>query len=218
MTTSSNPNASEPAVGAHRAAPPANPAPVDAAHREGVALAVATRRQDLVSWSAIWAGLVVAISLFLLLELIFFSLGWLEFGEGGTGTTAGVITAILALIAFLVGGIAAGATSVWREGNGGLFHGIALWALGMVAIVFLTLFGGGALFGSVANVMTQAATLQQASGMPEVQMQEALETARTGAAWAVLAMLLPLLAAAVGGVIGSKLGSKASDATTDHVR
>jgi cation transport ATPase len=182
---------------------------------EAVRTPLTSRRHDLVSWGAVWAGLVVTLALFLLLEFVFFSLGWLEFARGATGTTAGLISALLAVVAFLVGGLTAGATSVWRDGKGGLFHGIVLWALGIVSIIFLTLFGGGALFGSLAGVLTQASQIQQAVNVPDVQLEEALSDARSGAVWAAVAVLLPLVAAALGGLLGGKLGSRAPDATTD---
>lgn len=173
------------------------------------------RRQELVSWGAVWAGLLVTLAVFLLLEFIFFALGWLDFAQGQQDSTAGVVTAILALVAFFVGGIVAGATSVWREGKGGLLHGILLWALGIVSILFLTLFGGGALFGAVADVLSQATSIQQAVDVPDVQLQEALGTARDAAGWAALSLLLPLVAAALGGSLGGKLGQRAHDNSPD---
>ncbi|EYR63202.1 permease [Actinotalea ferrariae CF5-4] len=185
-------------------------------HRDGFALPTRSRRQELVSWGAVWAGLVVTIAVFLLLQLVLFSVGALGLG-GDSDSAGGILSAVIALVAFLLGGITAGATSVWREGKGGLFHGVVLWALGVVSIVFLTLFGGGALFGSLADVLGQTAMIQQSAGAPDVDIQSAVESARTGARWAVLGLLLPLVAAAIGGLVGGKLGAKAPDATPDPV-
>lgn len=202
--------------GVHGATPAHEAHVVEHDHREGFALPSRSRRQELVSWGAVWAGLVVTIAVFLLLQLVFFALGALGIGEDSEAAS-GIISAIIALVAFFLGGVTAGATSVWREGKGGLFHGVVLWALGVVAIVFLTLFGGGALFGSVADVLAQTASIQQSVNVPDVDMQNAVDSARTGARWAVLGLLLPLVAAAIGGLVGGKLGSKAPDATPDHV-
>lgn len=202
--------------GLHGATPAHDAHVVEHDHRDGFVAPTRSRRQGLVSWGAVWAGLVVTIAVFLLLQLVFFSLGALGIGQDAD-TSTGIISAIIALVAFFLGGVTAGATSVWREGRGGLFHGIVLWALGVVAIVFLTLFGGGALFGSVADVLGQTAMLQQSVDMPDVDMQNAVESARTGARWAVLGLLLPLVAAAVGGLVGGKLGQNAPDATPDRV-
>ena len=167
-----------------------------------------TRPHELVSWGAVWAGLLITLAVFLLLEFIFLALGWLTFSQGQPGSTAGVVSAILALVAFFIGGMTAGATSIWRNAKGGLLHGLLVWALGTVAIIFLTLFGGGALLGSVATVMAQASSLQQAGNVPDVQLQEALSTARTAAGWASLSVVLPLASAALGGLLGGKIGPK----------
>lgn len=163
-------------------------------------------RQDPVRWGAVWAGVVVALATFLLLELIFFTFGWLTLAEGSPDTTAGWISGLIALFAFFVGGLIAGATSIWRGSREGMVHGVLVWALGLVGVLFLTLFGGGALFGSVANVVTQVAALQP-SDLPDVQASQAIDTARAAAGWAVLALALSLAAAAVGGVAGVKMGS-----------
>lgn len=214
MTTNSNdPVAREP-----RVAPTSGATRVDdtAVVGYGVHDDVAAQRKKLVSWGAIWAGLVISIALFLLLEFVFFALRWLDFSQGSPGGETGVITAILFLVSFLVGGMTAGATSAWRDATGGLFHGIALWALGVVAIIFLTLFGGGALFGSVASVVAEATQIQQAVNVPEVELDEAVSTAREGSGWAALGLLLPLIAAAVGGAIGGKMGSREPHAPVER--
>ena len=101
-----------------------------------------------------WAGLVVALPTFLLLELAFFALGWLTPGANDAGAGYAVITGLLGLFAFFLGGLTAGSTAMWRGVRSGLLHGIMVWALGVVSFLFLTLFGGGALFGSLADVLT----------------------------------------------------------------
>lgn len=196
----------EPAVGATAMG---HPEP-----RDGVAVSVGRRHDPLVSWGAVWAGLIVTLAVFLLLQFIFFALGWLDIAQGETDATTGLISAVLGLVAFFVGGVVAGATSVWREGKGGLLHGILVWALGLVGIIFLTLFGGGALFGSVAEVLSQATNLQQAVNVPDVQLDEAVSAARTGTAWAVLGLVLYLAAAAIGGAVGGKMGQRENEDST----
>ena len=222
MTTeSSGAHAAEPTTGATYVQPThSHDEPAHAVRHEPVPVPVpaGTQRQDLVSWSAVWAGLIVTLALFLLLEFIFFALGWLTFSQGSPGSSAGIMTAVLALVAFFLGGVTAGATSVWRDGKGGLLHGILVWALGIIGMLFLTLFGGGALFGSVADVLTQATQIRQAVEVPEVQMDEALGVARDSATWAVLGLVLPLVTAALGGLIGGKMGSRASDDGRDALR
>lgn len=182
--------------------------PVD--HRDPVSVSVAAQRRDRVRWGPVWAGLVVALPTFLLLELAFFALGWLTFAQDEPGTTAGWVSALIGLFSFFLGGATASATAMWRGAGEGLLHGILVWALGVVGIVFLTLFGGGALFGSLAQVFTQVAFLQQA-GLPDVQAAQALDAARSGASWAVLGLGLSLLAAVAGGLAGAKVWPRAKD-------
>lgn len=176
------------------------------ARREAVAVSVGDQRQDPVRWSAVWAGLLVALAMFILLELLFFSLGWLTLAQGEPGSTAGWISALIGLFAFFAGGVVAGGSSIWRGAREGMMHGVLVWALGIVGIIFLTLFGGGALFGSLASAIGQAASLQQAD-LPAVELGEAVGTAREGAGWAVLGLALSLAAAAAGGMLGVKMGS-----------
>lgn len=179
-----------------------------AAYREEVAPSAATQpRRDAVRWGAVWAGLLVTLSTFILVELIFFALGWLTFDQGSTGTTAGLISALIGIVAFFVGGMVAGNTSNWWRAREGVVHGLLVWALGIVGITFLTLFGAGALLGSVANAVTQAANLQGAN-LPDVTAGQALSAARTAAGWAILGLLVYLILAIAGGLLGVKIGSR----------
>nr|MBA2715963.1 hypothetical protein [Propionibacteriales bacterium] len=77
-----------------------------------VNVAVGAERQDGVRWGPIWAGLLTALTAFILLELLFFAFGWLTLdpGENDPGNSSGLVTGILALVAFFLGGLVAGAT------------------------------------------------------------------------------------------------------------
>lgn len=191
------------------------------ARREEVAVSVGDQRRDPIRWGAVWSGLIVTLAVFILLEIGFFALGWLTFAQGNPGTTAGLVSALIVLVAFFVGGFVAGGTSIWRGAREGVMHGTMVWALGIVAIIFLTLFGGGALFGSLATALSQASSLQEAVNVPEAQLDQAVDSARGSAGWAVLGLVLSLLAAAVGGLLGVKTGSrkdKDSETSTVDVR
>lgn len=206
--------------GAHATAPGSTPASGGArpdpdfvaddslspARREAVTVSVEDPRRDPVRWSSVWAGLLVALAVFILLELIFFALGWLSLSQGESGSSADWISALIGLFAFFVGGVIAGGTSIWGGVREGMVHGVLVWALGIVGIIFLTLFGGGALFGSLASAVGEAASLQQAD-LPDVQLNQAVATARDGAGWAALGLALSLAAAAAGGMLGVKMGS-----------
>ncbi|MCZ2837349.1 permease [Modestobacter sp. VKM Ac-2985] len=182
-------------------------------HDAPTQLSIAPSRRDRVRWGPVWAGLIVAVPTFLLLELATFALGWWDVGGGGSNE-ANWISGVVGLIAFFLGGLTAGASALWRGISDGLLHGILVWALGVVTIVFLTLFGGGALFGSLANVITQVGSFSQAN-LPDVQAASALETVRSGASWAVLGLGLSIAASALGGVLGAKMWPSKKD-TEEH--
>ncbi len=166
-------------------------------------------RRDRVRWGPVWAGLVVALPTFLLLEVITLALGWWDIAEAGS-SNAGLISGINGLIAFFLGGLTAGASSMWRGTNDGLLHGILVWALGIVAILGLALLGGGALLGPVAQVVTDVGNVGAASA-PDIDPAQAAETARSSASWASLGLGLTVAAAALGGILGAKMWPSRKD-------
>lgn len=188
-----------------------NPPARRARHSETV-----DRLQDRVHWGPVWAGVLVALPVFLVLQLLFFALGILDLGTDGEGqgTAASIVSAVLALIAFFVGGLMAGSTAASRDSDEGLLHGVLTWAVGIVSILGLALLGAGALLGSLSSVAGQlggqAGQAGQAAGQTAGQIDpaQALEAAQQGAGWAALALGLTVLASAVGGLTGQKIGSR----------
>jgi hypothetical protein len=172
-----------------------------------VNVAVEAEGHDGVRWGPVWAGLLTALSSFLLLELLFYGLGWLTIDPGETtpGNNAGWVTGILALIGFFLGGLVAGATAMWKGLTSGLLHGFMVWALGVLAILFITLFGGGALLGSFADVIRDFVNLQQASNVSPAEADSLATTAKDAALPAFFGLALPLAASMLGGLIGSKM-------------
>ncbi|SDQ63378.1 permease [Quadrisphaera sp. DSM 44207] len=183
---------------------------------EPVNVAVEAQRRDRVRWGPVWAGLIVALPTFLLLELVFLALGWLDLGVGAGGTNAGWVSGLLGLLAFFLGGLTAGATAMWRGADDGLLHGILVWALGVVAFLFLTLLGGGALFGSLAGAVTQVVDLQQLNA-PDIDPAQAVATARSAASFAVLGLGLAVIASALGGLLGARTWPRKEDVEPDAV-
>lgn len=165
-------------------------------------------RQDQVRWGPVWAGVVTALATFLLLEVVFFALGWLTLGEdlpGGSNSVAWM-TSVAGAVAFLAGGLVAGMTAMWSDVKSGLLHGILVWALGMVSIVLVTLLGGGALFGAFSGVLGQINALQNALGQGNANIPaSAISTARDMAGWAVLALVVFIAASGLGGMLGAKM-------------
>ena len=172
------------------------------------------RLQDRVHWGPIWAGVVVALPVYLVLQLLFFALSILDLGVDGEGqsTTTSIVSAVLALIAFFVGGLMAGSTAASRDSDEGLLHGVLTWAVGIVAILGLALLGAGALLGNLSTVVSQSGGLQQQAGQAgqaagQIDPAQALQAAQQGAGWAALALGLTVIAAALGGMTGQKIGA-----------
>lgn len=186
-------------------------------------------RRDRVRWGPIWAGAAVVLTVFVVLQLLFFALGWLDLGfdgANGSGVTAAIVTGILALIAFFVGGLTAGASTMWRKSGDGLLHGVLVWALSVLGILTLALIGGSALLGPLADLASSAphAAGAAAQNASTVDPAQALSAARQTAGWTALGLGLAVAAAAIGGVVGSKIWPGRNNntavatavATTDH--
>ena len=184
-----------------------------------VNVAVEAEGHDGVRWGPVWAGLLTALSTFLLLELLFYGMGWLTIDPGPQtpGNNAGWVTGILALVAFFLGGLVAGATAMWKGLTSGLLHGFMVWALGVLAILFLTLFGGGALLGSFADLIRNFVNLQQAANVTGQETSELARTAKDAALPAFFGLALPLAASMLGGLIGSKMWPRNQGAQQDTI-
>lgn len=164
--------------------------------------------RDRVRWGPIWAGAVVAVPVFLVLQSLFFALGWLDLGfnAASSNTAASIVSGVLALVAFFVGGLVAGSLSTWSDINNGLAHGVLTWALTVVVMIASALLGAGAILGPLGSLVTQVTNLQQlfAQGS-NFDTAQALQVVRHTAGWTALALGLAAAAAAAGGAVGSKI-------------
>ncbi len=168
--------------------------------------------RDRIRWGPIWAGLLAALASFLLLSLLALAIGALTVNVGGdvgaVVTTTGWATAIIGLIAFFVGGYVAGATSAIRGTVAGLLNGFIVWALGTVLILVFSALGVGQLFGAVGNLFTQFRALLFVTTLGDPRIfQQIADTIASTAFIAFLSMLLPALAATIGGWLGAKSSS-----------
>lgn len=190
-----------------------------------------------VQWGPIIAGLITALTIFLLMTVLGIAVGAsvLDPANAGddAGTWAAVWSAISAIVSFLVGGWVAAKTSAVGGPFGGLMNGFMVGAAGLVLVVYLTATGLGNLFGTlsssvgdIVNAATQVAdeagqvaeeegvttedVEEQAGEVAEtveetveaVDPDDAFETVRNGAFGTFLGMLLPILAAGLGGYLG----------------
>jgi len=161
-------------------------------------------RHDRIRWGAVWTGVLTTLSIYIVLQLLFFALGWLDLGvNGADGTTRAIVSGVLALIAFFLGGAAAGASALWHRANDGMVNGVVTWAVTVIALLGIALVGGGALVGSLADTAAQFVDLRAAGA--GVDVTEATRTAQQTAGATALGLGLSMVAAALGGSIGAKL-------------
>ena len=167
-------------------------------------------RRDSVRWGPIWAGLITALTVFLLLQLLAIGLGLVGIGPNNTGG-GGWVPAIVGLIAFFTGGAVAGMTSAIRGVGTGLLNGFLVWALGTVLILVLSALGLGQIFGALGNVVGQLGLLQ-GGGLnvpnnvpnPDVNPQQIAQAIRTGAIATFFGLAVSALASMLGGLLGGR--------------
>jgi hypothetical protein len=145
----------------------------------------------------VWAGALVALPVFLVLEMLFLGFGWLDLGTQQSAASS-IVSAVLALVAFLVGGLLAGRVAGGTRRDGGVLHGVLVWALATAGIAAVAALGGGALAGDVGALFA-GATNAPAPGTGAL----AQSTADAGG-WAALWLGVSVIAAAIGGVAGDK--------------
>jgi hypothetical protein len=168
---------------------------------EGLA---AVARRDSIRWGPVWAGLITALTIFLLLQLLAIGLGLIDIGPGAGG--GGWVSAIMGLIAFFIGGSVAGMTSAVRGEATGLLNGFLVWALGTVLILLLSALGLGQIFGALGNVVGQLGVLQnlQGANVPDINPTRIAQAVRSGAIGAFFGLLLSALASMLGGFLGGR--------------
>lgn len=182
-----------------------------------------------VQWGPIVAGLVSAIATFLLMTVLGIAVGAsvLDPANSGQeiGTWAAVWGAISAILSFFVGGWLAAKTAAVGGSFGGLVNGFLVGASGLVLILWLTGIGLGNVFGTlsanlgdIVNVAQDTAQAQnvtpseaqdqaqqavdQVASAVDVQPENAFGAVRDSALGTFLGLLLPLVAAALGGWLG----------------
>jgi hypothetical protein len=163
--------------------------------------------QDRVRWGPIWAGLVTAIATFLVLSAAAVAVGAQAVESGvdpdAAGLGGGIASGVIALIAFFAGGFVAGRSATAMQRGYGALNGFLVWALGVVVILALAAFGLGSLFGASGDLFAQ----YRALGSPTaegVDPQAAVEGIRNSSIGALVAMVLPAVAAALGGWVGAR--------------
>jgi len=167
-------------------------------------MVAAPDRRDRVRWGTIFAGLVVALATYVLLQLLLIATGIIDLTTAENSDA--VWSAAAALVAFVLGGITAGASARRRGIDDGLLHGVVLWALALVAIITFSAIGGGAILGTIdTDEAFNQFTEEGFTSDDPAMVAAAGEDAQEAAGWATLGIVSALAAAAVGGVIGAKM-------------
>ncbi len=169
--------------------------------------------RDRVRWGPVWAGLVSALSLFLLFNVLALAIGATTVNPGDAGDAArfgGIAPAIIGLLAFLFGGWVAARTSAVRGTGNGVFNGFLVWALGTLLALALAAFGLGSLLGAAGDFAGQIGNLgRQAAGNVDPadvtrNRQQIADGIRDGALGTFAGLGLPALAASIGGALGAR--------------
>jgi len=158
-----------------------------------------TRRRDRIRWGPVSAGVVVALSTYLLIQLVLVTVEAVELANPSANDA--VWSALAAVAGFFIGGVVVGATSLWRGVDDGVLHGVVLWATGLVALLALSALAGGLALGSIDTTDVFDDLETQLETDPVAANEDAQEAA--GSALAVVTAALA--AAALGGAVGAKL-------------
>ena len=169
--------------------------------RIGVHNEAQTVRRDRIRWGPVWAGVVTAVGTYLFLMLALVALGVVDMSEGVAGDA--IASGIAALVAFFIGGVTTGATSMWQGADDGVLHGIVMWFAALVALVVLGAVGSGVALGAFDT----SETFDQVSA-DGVDTEQANEDAEEAAAKALFGLALALGASAAGGAAGAKMWPK----------
>ena len=161
-------------------------------------------RRDRVRWGPVWAGTVVALATYLLLEMALLGADLLDADVGSTGELpdGALLSVLAAALAFLLGGVVAGASTAWRDAEDGVLHGLLVWAAGIAIFLLLSVLGTGLALGTLGDTVDRVrpgfSDQAQEPGGAEDDLEEASGSA-------ALMLGATALAAAVGGLVGSKL-------------
>jgi hypothetical protein len=152
-------------------------------------------------WGPAWTGALVAVPVFVVLQLLFTAFGWLSVGVDGpgSGAAASIVSAVLAIVALFVGGLAGGTASGSHDvtANAAL-QGAMTWALTSVGLLALGGVGGGLLAGSLGAV---------GSVGPGAETVDAI---RDAAGWSALWLGVAAAAAIAGTIVGARASGAAT--------
>lgn len=109
-----------------------------------------------VSWGAVFAGVVIAVALQLVMTLLGAAIGLtaLDGEDSGKafGIGAGIWALLVPLVTMFVGGMTAGRLANVRDRTDGFVHGALVWAVALLLAAWLLGTGASRLIGSTLNL------------------------------------------------------------------
>jgi hypothetical protein len=160
--------------------------------------------RDRVRWGAIWAGLLVAVGSYLVIQLALVATGAIDLADPNEADAWW--SAAAALVAFFVGGLTTGASTMWDNATDGVLHGVVLWAVGVVALLVLSVASSGLTLGALdATGVFDSVSTDIDDAIGDIDAQDAGDGAREAASWVLLGLGAGIVAAVVGGSVGATL-------------
>lgn len=169
----------------------------------GYVPAIAPALRDKVHWGSVWAGLMTALTSFLVLEMFFTWIGVLSVnGSAAPNSVNAWLPPILALVAFFLGGWLAGGVVRYPSQSTAVLNGFLVWALGIVLILAFSAASASMAFGTLGQIFGSygPAARGTMNAINSTNFQAA-------AGWGLLFMILSACAAALGGSVGGSTGN-----------
>lgn len=165
------------------------------------------------------AGILTAIAIMIILTVLGLAVGSsaLEPRDLGqaVGTGAAIWGIVSAIIAFFVGGWVAAKTAAVAGTGSGMINGFMVGAAILAIVLWLTGTGVASILGSISSniaditnlAKSQGVSVQQAQQQAQQQVQQVdpqtvFNSVKDSAWWTLAGIIVPLIAAAVGGWVG----------------
>lgn len=174
--------------------------------------AARTWADTIVRWNPVWVGFIVGMATYLLLNVLAVAIA-ISSAEVGTASevsrdilqTAGIWSAISALIALFVGGYLAGRLGTFTAPRSWFMQGTVLWSLFLVVMLLLSALGFTGLVSGVAGMLNiQAPAAAPGAAADAAVPAAALSDAARTAWWAFVGLLISWAAALIGAAVGHK--------------
>ena len=178
------------------------------------------------SWGAVFAGVIVALAVHLVLNLLGIGIGLAGARTGAgmewLGTGFGIWWTIAGIIAAAVGGWIAGRTLGSADRSDGMIHGLLSWAGATLVVAFLlTTAAGGILgagmqqqamgpLGEITGQAGGAPQQQQQPGQPQQPSQQQVEQAAGAISGAAIVSFVGLLLGAAAAAYAGRAGVTAA--------